>query len=206
MISFWYRGPSPPPSATVTLTPRQAAAPSNHPVPSRGSLVGLGRSVPVALEIPAIGVHTPLSELGLNSDGTVELPPPDRTAPAGWYRYGASPGETGTAVILGHVDSRRYGPAVFFRLAELRPGNTIAVLRADGVTARFTVTATARYPKTSFPTQEVYGQVSFPALRLVTCGGTFDRQRRSYRDVVVVYAELSAVAAGQQGRWSSRSV
>jgi sortase (surface protein transpeptidase) len=150
---------------------------------------------PVALDIPAIGVRTPLIPLGLRDDGTVAVPPPDPDAPAGWYRHGVAPGTVGAAVLLGHVDSAKDGPAVFYRLRELTPGATVRVERADGSTAVFTVTRTARYRKKAFPTLAVYGPTTRPELRLVTCGGRFDRARRSYRDNLVVYAGLLDVIA-----------
>jgi sortase (surface protein transpeptidase) len=145
----------------------------------------------VHLDLPAIGVHTALMPLGLNPDGTVEVPPLGRDAPAGWYRYLATPGEPGPAVLLGHVDSAREGPAVFFRLGALRPGDPVSVRRVDGSTAVFTVDRVAAYPKSDFPSRAVYGAVDHPALRLVTCGGTFDRARGSYRGSVVVFATLT---------------
>jgi hypothetical protein len=143
------------------------------------------------LEIPAIGVGTRLTRLGLNRDGTVEVPPPRRDSPAGWYAGLVSPGEVGPAVILGHVDSAYEGPAVFYRLGALRPGDPVSVRRADGRTLVFTVDRVARYPKRAFPTTTVYGPADHPALRLVTCGGRFDRASGSYRDVVVVFARLT---------------
>ncbi|MEV0127807.1 class F sortase [Dactylosporangium sp. NPDC050688] len=151
---------------------------------------GMGASVPVHLEIPAIGVSTALMELGLNGDGTIAVPPLRAGAPAGWYRYLATPGEAGPAVILGHVDTARDGPAVFYQLRDLRPGDEVSVRRADGRTAVFGVQRVAQYPKSQFPSDEVYGATDRPVLRLVTCGGTFDRLQRSYRGNVVVFATL----------------
>jgi sortase (surface protein transpeptidase) len=168
----------------------QAVVPSAKP-PEKASTPAkarVARSVPVRLDIPSIGVHTKLIRLGLNKDGTVEVPPLDGQAPAGWYEHSVTPGETGPAVILGHVDSARDGPAVFYRLASLKPGAEVSVRRTDGTTIRFAVTLVARYPKTGFPTTDVYGPTPYPALRLVTCGGSFDRNRGSYRDNVVVSA------------------
>jgi sortase (surface protein transpeptidase) len=131
--------------------------------------------------------------LGLRDDGTVAVPPLDSAAPAGWYRHGATPGAVGAAVILGHVDSAEDGPAVFYRLRLLTAGAIIQVRRADGSTAVFRVTRTSSYRKTAFPTLAVYGPTERAELRLVTCGGSFDRVRRSYRDNLVVYAGLSYV-------------
>jgi sortase (surface protein transpeptidase) len=164
---------------------------SNQPVRAHAGPAPLGRSEPVHVDIPAIGVSTPLMALGLNPDGTIAVPPLSRGAPAGWYRYLVTPGEVGPAVILGHVDTARDGPAVFYRLQELRPGDTVAVRRTDGRTAIFTVNRVAQYPKLAFPADEVYGAVDHPALRLITCGGSFDPIHRQYRGNVVVYAELT---------------
>ena len=121
---------------------------------------------------------------------TGELAAPNDPARAGWYEAGVVPGDQGPAVIGGHVDSRR-GPGVFFRLRTLHPGDLIQVTRSDGGTVRFSVLSVALYPKDRFPTQAVYGPTPAPELRLVTCGGRFDRSVRSYDDNVVVDAVLA---------------
>ncbi|MET8148051.1 class F sortase [Actinoplanes sp. NPDC005259] len=139
---------------------------------------------PTRLRVRSIGVDTALETLRLGPDG--ELRPPEDFDQAGWYADGTAPGDLGPAVLAGHVDSKR-GPAVFFRLRELRPGDRIEVLRG-GRTLNFTVTTTAWYPKTAFPTDQVYGPTPDRQLRLITCGGVFDRSLRSYRDNLVVYA------------------
>jgi sortase (surface protein transpeptidase) len=141
--------------------------------------------VPVRLEIPSIHVASPLQGLGRAADGTVEVP--SRWEVAGWYAPGPRPGEPGSAVILGHVDSKR-GPAVFYRLRELRPGDQIDITRADGSSVRFVVQRTAQYPKTRFPTDKVYYPTLAPALRLVTCGGQFDFTTGHYRSNIIVFA------------------
>jgi hypothetical protein len=121
-------------------------------------------------------------------NGTLEVPPLDRPTVAGWYRPGASPGEAGNAVVVGHVDTRD-GPAVFFDLGRLRPGDTVRVTRADGRVVRFAVDGVGAYPKRNFPTALVYGPGGpGPTLRLVTCGGRFDERSRDYSDNVVVRA------------------
>jgi sortase (surface protein transpeptidase) len=145
------------------------------------------RSVPLVLSIPAIGLKVPLSELGLNPNHTVQVPP--NFQEPGWYKFGPSPGQVGSSVILGHVDSY-LGPAVFFRLRSLRPGNQVDVSLADGVVAHFLVREVAMYPKATFPTVQVYGSHGYSALQLVTCGGVFDTQTRSYLSNVVVYTSL----------------
>lgn len=149
----------------------------------------LPRSVPVELQIPAIGVRTSLVQLGLARDGTLQVP--TNFAVAGWYTLGPAPGELGPAVIAGHIDSYR-GPAVFFRLARLGTGDEVRVTSQDGMVGVFRVYEVGRYPKTSFPTDRVYGDTATPELRLITCGGAFDQKARSYRDNVVVYARLTA--------------
>lgn len=169
-------------------TVRAAAAPAERPASGGVAPEGLPRAVPVHLDIPAIGIHAPVTQLGLDPDGTIAMPPPTRTAPAGWYRGLASPGEIGTAVIVGHVDSARFGPAVFYRLRQAERGDAVTVRRADGTTARFTVVAIRTYAKKHFPAAAVYGMADRAELRLITCGGAFDRRRGHYRDVVVVYA------------------
>ena len=147
--------------------------------------------VPVRLEIPAIGVATGLQRLGRAGDGTVEVPRgPDQWEVAGWYEDGTRPGDPGSAVILGHVDSKA-GPAVFYRLRELRPGDRVEVLRAGGSRVAFTVERVARYPKRRFPTADVYYPTLEPMLRLVTCGGAFDPASGHYTDNVIVFATLS---------------
>jgi len=145
---------------------------------------------PVRIEIPRIGVASPLDRLGRAADRTVEVP--DRWERAGWYADGTRPGDPGSAVILGHVDSRRDGPAVFFRLRDLRPGDQIKVVRADGSTVRFAVDRTEQYLKSRFPTDAVYYPTLTPALRLVTCGGSFDATAGHYRSNVIVFATLRA--------------
>ncbi len=162
-----------PPAATVGLSPPPVAA--------------LAPSVPVTLRIPAIGVSVALSELGLTADGTVQVPTDFQEA--GWFRLGPAPGQLGSAVILGHVDSTQ-GPAVFFRLQDLTPGDGVDVTLSDGVIAHFAVGTVAQYPKTSFPGQQVYESHGFSGLQLVTCGGTFDPTTGHYLSNVVVYTYL----------------
>jgi len=139
---------------------------------------------PTRLRVRAIGVDTALEALRLGAGG--ELQPPRDGDKAGWYADGTAPGDLGPAVLAGHVDSVR-GPAVFYRLREIRAGDTIEVIRG-GRTVNFTVTATAWYPKRAFPTDKVYGPTPDRQLRLITCGGVFDRNLRSYKDNLVVYA------------------
>jgi len=176
--------------ATVLLTP---AVSGERPALLRPPAAAPGAAAaapvrPVAVSIPALSVAGPLEELVADAD-TGELAAPADPARAGWYAAGVVPGDQGPAVIGGHVDSRS-GPGVFFRLRTLRPGDLVDVSRSDGRTVRFSVIAVALYPKDRFPTEAVYGPTSGPELRLVTCGGTFDRSARSYDDNVVVDAAL----------------
>jgi sortase (surface protein transpeptidase) len=146
-----------------------------------------GTPVPVRIDIPKIHVTSSLDRLGRAADGTVEVPSDWQVA--GWYAPGPRPGDPGSAVILGHVDSKS-GPAVFYRLRELDRGDEIRVARADGSTVRFIVERTQQYPKDRFPTDEVYYPTLTPALRLVTCGGAFDPTAGHYRSNIIVFATL----------------
>lgn len=141
-------------------------------------------TAPVAVRIPALDVDSALVELGVDSDGV--LVPPATADVAGWYADGPAPGETGPAVVAGHVDSN-LGPGVFAELARLRPGDRIEIDRADGSVAAFAVRDVVQVAKAAFPTSEVYGPTTGPQLRLVTCGGEFDGDH--YRDNVIVHAE-----------------
>lgn len=145
---------------------------------------------PTTIKISAIKVFSPVSSVGLNPDHTIEIPHPgplyDQPA---WYRYSPTPGERGPSVIVGHVDSAK-GPSVFFSLGALQPGHRIEITRADGTTAVFAVDYVASFPKDSFPTRAVYGDIDYSALRLITCGGSFDKATDNYRNNIVVFAHL----------------
>ncbi|WP_243718986.1 class F sortase [Actinomadura sp. 7K534] len=149
----------------------------------------LPASVPLRLDVSRIGVRTPLMTLAKNPDQTVETPPPSRAQEAGWYRLGPAPGSRGAAVIIGHVDTAD-GPAVFHRLGELRPGDRVGVLRADGRTALFRIDSVERFDKDLFPTRRVYGDPGHAAIRLITCGGRFDRGSGHYTDNVIAFGHL----------------
>ena len=157
-----------------------------EPVPTTRAtgLAGSGR--PVSIRIPAIGVDARVVPVGLGPNRSMEVPAVDR---AGWYERGPRPGAPGPAVIVGHVDSRR-GPAVFFRLGRLRRGDRIAVGRAGGEARSFVVERVERRPKQALPTERIWNGTRRPVLRLITCGGSFDRATGHYRDNVIVYASL----------------
>jgi Sortase domain len=163
------------PAGTAVPAPVIVTPPPRPAVPAR----------PLTVSIPAIGVTSSLLPLHLDAAGAL-VPPPD-FGHAGWYTGGPAPGDQGPAVIAGHVDSRA-GPAVFFELRDLRPGDLVTVTRSDRHTARFRVTQVERYPKNAFPRLKVYQPTPDPTLRLITCGGSFDYAKRSYRDNIVVYA------------------
>ncbi|HEX2375413.1 MAG TPA: class F sortase [Actinomycetota bacterium] len=175
---------SPPTAPPTTAAPATTVSRTTTPPPTRPP-AARRPSPPVLVEIPSIGVSSRLLRLGLRADGTMEVP--RDYALAGWFTGGAVPGQAGPAVIAGHVDSRS-GPAVFYRLGELRRGDRVRVLRADGHWLAFEVAATARYAKAEFPTGAVFGPVPGPVLRLITCGGAFDRSSGHYLDNVVVTA------------------
>ena len=160
------------------------------PAPAKVAILATARSTPVELKIPDLSLTVSLSTLGLNADGTVQVP--TNAQQPGWYGLGPSPGEIGSAVILGHVDSQS-GPAVFFKLQSLVAGDIVDVSLADGVTAQFSVTSTTMYLKANFPDQTVYASHGYGALQLITCGGTFDTQTGHYLSNIVVYTSLVAL-------------
>jgi hypothetical protein len=150
----------------------------------------LRRSLPVSVDIPAIGVHSRLLRLGINANGTIRVPSLHSSADeAAWYEYSATPGQIGASVVVGHVDSYR-GAAVFFRLGALRPGDSVYVALADRITAVFRVTGVRQYVKSRFPAKTIYGAVRYAALRLITCGGSFDHSTGNYLSSTVVFASL----------------
>jgi len=178
-----------PAQAGAIPAPSQARGPESPAVPGRV----LARSLPVSISIPAIGVRSRLLYVGLNPDGTIQVPPlndPPLTNEAAWYKYSPTPGQPGPSVIEGHVDSLRGGPSVFFRLGALKPGDLVNVTLADGQVAVFRITGVRLYPKSRFPTSTVYGTTGYAALRLITCGGGFDEQSHHYAANIVAFASL----------------
>lgn len=182
--------------------PEPAAAPAGTeatPPPIVGSFpdsakpVGdlLPASPPASISIPEIGVSSAVNPVGLNPDGTLEVPAPGPLYDqAAWYRASPTPGQLGPSVILGHIDSAANGPSVFFELARLRPGQNVSVKRADGVTTTFLIDSVRTFQKDSFPTRDVYATGNRAELRLITCGGPFDSAAGSYQDNTVVFARL----------------
>jgi sortase (surface protein transpeptidase) len=173
-----------PPTVVHSTPPASGSASATRPAKPSAALA---RSVPVSLRIPAIGVSVSLGTLGLNPDRTVQVP--TNYEQPGWFRLGPSPGEVGSAVILGHVDDLK-GPAVFFRLGSLKVDDKVEVSLANGVLAHFKVEKMATYSKTQFPAKMVYASHGYSALQLVTCGGTFDTATGHYLSNVVAYTTL----------------
>lgn len=144
-------------------------------------------SPPTRLLIPAAGVDAPVAGLGLNPDGTVEVPPSDRGDEVGWYRDGSAPGSNGPAVLIGHYDTV-HGPAVFRNVPKLKPGDLLRIRRADGATVDFKVRTLLQVAKDRFPTEQVYGDTSTPVLRLITCGGRIGKDGH-WTDNIIVMAD-----------------
>jgi sortase (surface protein transpeptidase) len=173
--------------------PAESGIPGPGPTQTRSGSIGpvLAASPPAFLSVPAIGINSPLIELGRNPDGSVEVPSlDDPDSEPGWYRNSPTPGAIGPAIILGHVDSRQFGPGVFYALQDLSSGDAVEVTRADGTVAIFSVNDVHIVPKSDFPTLQVYGNLDYAGLRLITCGGEFDPNARSYASNVIVFAKL----------------
>ncbi|GAA5168177.1 class F sortase [Amycolatopsis dongchuanensis] len=167
------------------------ASTAPQPAPTAPVTADPGPVLPTWVELPSIGARSSLVQLGLNPDRTVEVPPVDQPLQAGWYRYSPPPGQTGPAVILGHIDGN-HQKGIFWRLHEVKTGDQVKVGRADGSTLAFTVTKVDQVAKSSFPTEAVYGDTAEPELRLITCGGAYDAANHNYLDNVIVYARLAA--------------
>jgi hypothetical protein len=180
------------------LPPYAAPVPGATVWASQARLAGLARSEPARIDIPTLDVHATVAPVGVGSDGAVGIPPLSRPHLTGWYRYGPSPGEVGSAVILGHVDSFASGKAVFYDLGRLTSGQEIAVTRRDHTVATFKVDAVSAFSKSMFPTSSVFGHVDYPGLRLITCGGPFDSGSGSYRDNIIVFASLTGIRRPNQ--------
>lgn len=183
--------PRPRPTAAAPRPAPEPAAPAvRKPRPPAG-LRPLPRSRATRLLIPYLRLDAPVMDLGLDRDRRLTAPPDDDPKLVGWYRHGASPGEQGTAVAVGHLDTDS-GPAVFAGLPELKRGRIVKARRADGRIAVYTVDKIKSYEKAHFPSQEVYGARGRPELRLITCGGSYDR-RKGYSGNVVVFAHLTGI-------------
>src|SRR5882757_9060739 len=183
-------------------TPLNAGVSAAQPAPSDNSTAQpttsataagpvMTRSEPTQLSIPYIGVTAPFTKLSIGADGRLQAPPEDNPNLAGWYGDGPTPGERGSAIVAGHVDTKT-GPAVFFLLVLLKPGEGVDITRADGSVAHFTIDSVETFAKNDFPDQRVYGDTPDAQLRIITCGGVFDHAKQDYKDNVVVFAHLDA--------------
>jgi hypothetical protein len=173
---------SSPTSAATAEAPGVMQAGRAWPAGGGGRLLAAS-SPPDRIKIARIRLNAPVSAL----DAGTGLAGPGDPATAGWFAQGPAPGDPGPAVVIGHLDSNR-GPAVFWRLGELRVGDEVVVSRSDGSSVRFLVRRLARYSRSSFPSSEVFGTRTSPELRLITCGGRFNFLTRQYSDNLVVYA------------------
>jgi sortase (surface protein transpeptidase) len=195
-------GDAPPSSVPSAAASGQAESPTAAPKPAGPSPTPSQKkpaAAPATVEIPVIGVRSPLMKLGLRPNRSLEVPPDGPGAPAGWYSGSPSPGETGPAVLLGHVNATGGGPGVFADLRALKNGAEIKVTREDGSTASFAVYRAAAYSKNSFPTLEVYGNTKASELRLITCDG-YDPSTGEFDDNYVVYAQLMDRPGGAKSR------
>ncbi|PRZ44078.1 sortase (surface protein transpeptidase) [Antricoccus suffuscus] len=182
-------------SSTASSTPKtpdpQTSTTPSASAPAPAPLT-LPASPPTHIDVPAIGVSSDLLQLGTNPDGTVQVPPLEKDSRAGWFTGSPTPGQLGPSIVLGHIDSKEYGPGVFFKLGALKPGDQVSITRTDATVAVFNIDKVAQYPKNQFPTIEVYGNTDHAALRLITCGGKFDFTAHSYEDNIVVFASLAS--------------
>ncbi|MGC5531261.1 class F sortase [Streptomyces sp. SR-10] len=182
------------PSASASSEPGETESGSSGSSGSTGSPGSSsadepGQPAPAHVSIPSIGVRSALMELGLNADGTVEVPPAEKGMTAGWYTGGSAPGAPGPAVLIGHNDTR-FGRAVFHDLKKIRKGAEVLVRDAAGKTLRFTVTGKEAVDKKAFPTEKVYGPTKNSTLRLITCDGEFDAEGHPV-DNLIVYGALA---------------
>jgi Sortase domain len=157
--------------------------------PPSTQVTALSASQPVGITISSLNVRAVVNSVGLAADGTIDVPPLDRAHEAGWYDQSSTPGEIGSSVIVGHVDTQS-GPAVFHQLTRMRPGDTVEVAREDRTVAVFQVERTERFDKSHLPADQVYGDFTKPNLRLITCGGRWVGGQTGYAENVVVFANL----------------
>lgn len=191
VVIIGVNSPQQPPTASAAAagsTKSSAIPTSKAPAPPT-----LPASTPTHIDVPAIGINSNMLQLGSNPDGTLQVPPLEKDSQAGWFTGSRTPGQLGPSIILGHIDSVEYGPGVFYKLAALKPADQVSITRSDGTVAVFSITKVAQYPKKHFPTIKVYGNTDDAALRLITCGGTFDPTARSYEDNIIAFASLISV-------------
>ncbi|MGW2085928.1 class F sortase [Streptomyces sp. NPDC001880] len=186
------------PAAVSSATPEilgSHAAPA--PVTSSKATVGpaMARSVPQRLQITDIAVNAPFTDLSLGPTGQLNAPPPNDKNLVGWYKDGVTPGERGAAILAGHVDTMT-GPAVFLQLRNLKPGAKVDITRKDGSVATFKVDSVEQFSKAKFPDDRVYAETNTAQLRLITCGGAYNKTAKDYEDNVVAFAHLDSFKKG----------
>ncbi|MDX3325765.1 class F sortase, partial [Streptomyces sp. ME02-6979-3A] len=170
--------------ASASPAPSASASATKAPL-------GLPPSDPKRISIKSIAVDAPFTPLSIGSSGQLDAPPANDANLAGWFKDGATPGERGTSVVAGHVDTKT-GPAVFLLLSTLKAGNTVDITREDGVVATFKVDSVETFSKADFPNERVYDDTGSAQLRLITCGGVYDKKKKDYEDNVVVFAHLAS--------------
>jgi sortase (surface protein transpeptidase) len=149
-----------------------------------------GRPTPTNVRIPKIGAESTLVAVGLDNARAIAVPSVDQPMQAAWYKHSQVPGDPGPSILLGHVDGRQK-PGIFYKLHDLKAGDEIFVKRADGKELRFVATRTQQVPKEQLPEEAIFGTTTESELRLITCGGAFDKAVHSYKDNIIVYAKLS---------------
>ncbi|MFF8917558.1 class F sortase [Streptomyces sp. NPDC015032] len=172
-------------------------APSKPPVDPAKPPVGpaMLRSVPTRLQIPSLAVNAPFTSLAVGAGGRLNPPPANDPNLVGWFKDGVTPGERGASIIAGHVDTKT-GPAVFLQLRFLKPGATVDIIRADGSVATFKVDSVETFSKAKFPDKRVYSDTPSAQLRLITCGGPYNKTVKDYEDNVVAFAHLDSSKNG----------
>ncbi|TLS44083.1 class F sortase [Streptomyces montanus] len=182
--------PQDPPAAVASATPKVSASATGAARDTAADRA-LPRSAPRRLSIPEIAVNAPFTPLSLGTSGQLNAPPANDNNLVGWFQGGASPGERGSSIVVGHVDTKT-GPAVFESLRTLERGSTVNITRADGIVATFKVDSVDSFSKANFPNDRVYADTNSPQLRLITCGGAYDHSAQDYTENVVVFAHLDS--------------
>jgi sortase (surface protein transpeptidase) len=175
---------------TACGTSDSASAPTGAPPVPASATKTFDRLRPTQLSIPKIGAQSSLAAVFLNKDGKINVPSVHTPMQAAWYEMSPVPGDVGPAILLGHVDGDKK-PGIFYKLKDLAPGDEIDVDRSDGKKLKFVVSRKDEVPKDTFPQDAVYGNTDKPQLRLITCGGAFDHAEHSYKDNIIVYANLA---------------
>ncbi|WIY04369.1 class F sortase [Amycolatopsis mongoliensis] len=175
-------------SAAEAPKPAAAGAPVTSSIPVTKPFKGLQ---PTSVKIPKIGAESTLLAVAVKIDGSISVPSVHQPMQAAWYKLSPVPGDVGPAIVLGHVDGDKK-PGIFFKLKDLVPGDEVDIDRSDGKKLKFVVDRVTQVPKDTFPRDAVYGNSDKPELRLITCGGAFDHAEHSYKDNIVVYANLAA--------------